>query len=291
MKGILLAGGKATRLYPITRGVCKQLLPVYDKPMIYYPLSVLMLAGIRDILIISTNRDVPRIQDLLGDGRELGVRLSYEAQKRPGGIAESFIIGEDFIGKDSVALILGDNIFYGYELTRTLEEAIAAQKDEALVFAYYVKDPQRYGVLGFDKKGRVASIAEKPSRPASNWVVTGLYFYDNRVVSIAKKLKPSRRGELEITGINDAYLAKGKLRVEKLKRGYAWLDTGTYDSLIDSSIFIKTIQERQGLKVGCIEEVAYRKGYINKRQLLRLAAAIPTEYGDYLKSRPVLEKE
>ncbi|MGE5280522.1 MAG: glucose-1-phosphate thymidylyltransferase RfbA [Deltaproteobacteria bacterium] len=290
MKGIILAGGKATRLFPITRGVCKQLLPIYDKPMIYYPLSVLMLAGIRDILIISTAQDVPRIRDLLGDGRDLGMRFSYKVQDRPGGIAQSFLIGEEFIGKSPVALILGDNIFYGHELTPVLEKA-ARLKEGALVFAYYVRDPQRYGVVGFDKKGRVASITEKPRHPASNWVVTGLYFYDSRVVSLAKKIKPSRRGELEITDVNAAYLAQGRLRVARLKRGYAWLDTGTYDSLIDSSVFIKTLQERQGLKVGCIEEVAYRRGYITQGQLKRLADAIPTEYGDYLNSRPVIEKD
>jgi glucose-1-phosphate thymidylyltransferase len=218
------------------------------------------------------------------------MRFAYKEQSTPGGIAQSFLIGEDFIGKDPVALILGDNIFYGHELTPVLKDA-ARLKDGALVFAYYVKDPQRYGVIGFDKRGRVASITEKPRRPSSNWAVTGLYFYDHRVVSIAKRLKPSARGELEITGINSAYLAKGKLRVKRLKRGYAWLDTGTYDALIDSSIFIRTLQERQGMKVGCIEEVAYRCGYIRRPQLKKLAEAIPTEYGDYLKSRAVLEKE
>jgi len=290
MKGIILAGGRATRLFPITRGVCKQLLPVYDKPMIYYPLSVLMLAGIRDILIISTPKDVPRIRDLLGDGREIGVRFTYQVQERPGGIAQSLLIGEEFIGKSPVALILGDNIFYGHELTPILQRA-ARLKDGALIFAYYVKDPQRYGVIGFDKKGKAVSITEKPRRPASNWVVTGLYFYDRRVVSVAKRLRPSARGELEITAVNAAYLAQGKMRVERLKRGYAWLDTGTYDALIDSSIFVKTLQERQGFKIGCIEEVAYRRGYIDRRRLLALASTIPTEYGEYLKSRQVLEKE
>ncbi len=290
MKGIILAGGRATRLFPITRGVCKQLLPVYDKPMIYYPLSVLMLAGIRDILIISSPKDVPRLRDLLGDGREVGMRFTYKVQERPGGIAQSLLIGADFIGGEPVALILGDNIFYGHELTPILRDA-ARLKKGALVFAYYVKDPQRYGVIGFDKKGRPVSITEKPRRPASNWVATGLYFYDGRAVSIAKRLKPSARGELEITAVNAAYLAQGKLRVKRLKRGYAWLDTGTYDALIDSSIFVKTLQERQGLKIGCIEEVAYRRGYIDKRKLAALASAIPTEYGDYLKTRPVIEKE
>ncbi len=284
MKGIILAGGRATRLFPITRGVCKQLLPIYDKPMIYYPLSVLMLAGIRDILIISTAKDVPRIRDLLGSGQELGVRFSYEVQERPGGIAQSLLIGADFIGKHPVALILGDNIFYGHELTPILRRA-ARLKDGALILVYYVKDPQRYGVVGFDRRGRPTSITEKPRRPASNWVATGLYFYDQRAVSIAKRLRPSARGELEITGLNGAYLAERKLKVERLGRGFAWLDTGTYDSLIDSSVFIKTLQERQGLKVGCIEEIAYRRGYITRRQLLSLAGSIPTEYGDYLKER------
>lgn len=288
MKGIILAGGKATRLYPITRGVCKQLLPVYDKPMIYYPLSVLMLASIRDILIISTPKDLPRIQDLLGDGRSLGIRLSYIVQKEPRGIAESFIIGEKFIGSEPVCLILGDNIFYGHNLTAFLKEA-ARLKNGALVFGYYVREPQAYGVLEFDKNGRVVSVCEKPKKPKSNWVVTGIYFYDSRVVSIAKKLKPSARGEMEITSVNNAYLKSGRLKVKLLGRGHAWLDTGTCDSLIDSSIFIKTIEERQGLKVGCIEEVAYRMGYIHARQLEELARGIPTAYGDYLKG--VLEDE
>ena len=282
MKGIILAGGKATRLYPITRGVCKQLLPVYDKPMIYYPLSVLMLASIRDILVISTPKDLPRIQDLLGDGRSLGIRLSYVVQKEPRGIAESLIIGEKFIGSEPVCLILGDNIFYGHNLTEFLKEA-AQLKKGALVFGYYVREPQAYGVLEFDKKGRVISVCEKPKNPKSNWVVTGIYFYDSRVVSIAKKLKPSARGEMEITSVNNVYLKSGELKVKLLGRGHAWLDTGTYDFLIDSSIFIRTIEERQGLKIGCIEEVAYRKGYISARQLEELAQGIPTAYGDYLK--------
>jgi len=289
MKGIILAGGRATRLFPITRGVCKQLLPVYDKPMIYYPLSVLMLAGIRDVLIISAPKDVPRIRDLLGDGRDIGMRFRYRVQERPGGIAQSLVIGADFIDGDPVALILGDNIFYGHELTPILRRA-ARLKKGALVIGYYVKDPQRYGVIGFNKKGRPVSIAEKPLRPASNWVATGLYFYDGRAASIAKRLKPSARGELEITAVNAAYLARRQLKVERLGRGFAWLDTGTYDSLIDSSVFIKTLQERQGLKVGCIEEIAYRQGYINRRRLLSLAASIPTDYGVYLRER-VDEKE
>jgi glucose-1-phosphate thymidylyltransferase len=282
MKGIILAGGKATRLYPITKGVCKQLLPVYDKPMIYYPLSVLLLAQIKDILVISTAKDIPRFRDLLGDGRGLGIRLSYAVQKEPRGIAESLIIGEDFIGNDSVSLVLGDNIFYGHNLTEFLKEA-ALLKDGAIVFGYYVKDPERYGVLEFDKNGKVTSIVEKPNKPKSNWAVTGLYFYDRHAASIAKGLKPSARGELEITSVNDAYLKKGKLKVKLLGRGYAWLDTGTYDSLIDSSIFIKTIEERQGLKVGCIEEIAYRMGSIDRRQLRKIASSIQTNYGAYLK--------
>ena len=281
MKGIILAGGKATRLYPITKGVCKQLLPVYDKPMVYYPLSVLMLAHIRDILIISTPKDVPRFRDLLEDGRDLGINLSYAVQKEPKGIAESFIIGEEFIGKESVCLILGDNIFYGHNLTESLKEA-SLLKEGAFVFGYYVRDPQRYGVIEFDKNCKVTSITEKPEKPKSNWVVTGLYFYDNQVVRIAKSLRPSERGELEITSLNNVYLKEGKLKVKLLGRGYAWLDTGTYDSLIDSSVFIKTIEERQGLKVGCIEEIAYRMGYINAQQLHRLASSIQTSYGAYL---------
>jgi glucose-1-phosphate thymidylyltransferase len=282
MKGIILAGGRATRLYPITRGVCKQLLPIYDKPMIYYPLSILMLAGIRDILIISTPKDVHRFKDALGDGKDLGVKLSYAVQKEPKGIAQSFIIGEKFIGKDSISLILGDNIFYGHNLAEVFKEA-SALRQGAVVFSYYVKDPQRYGVIEFDKNCNVISIEEKPKKPKSNWVVTGLYFYDNNVVGITKKLKPSARGELEITDVNNEYLKRKKIKVKLLGRGYAWLDTGTYDSLIDASLFIKTIEERQGLKIGCIEEVAYRMGYINKKQLQKLAEAINTNYGVYLK--------
>ncbi|MDO8662326.1 MAG: glucose-1-phosphate thymidylyltransferase RfbA [Candidatus Omnitrophota bacterium] len=282
MKGIILAGGKATRLYPITKGICKQLLPIYDKPMIYYPLSVLMLAGIRDILVISTLKDTPRFRDLLGDGRGLGIRLSYAVQPEPKGIAQSFIIAEEFIGRESVSLILGDNVFYGHNLSELLREA-AKLKNGALVFGYYVKDPGRYGVVEFNKKCKVVSIAEKPRKPKSNWVVSGLYFYDNKVVDIAKKLRPSSRGELEITSVNNEYIKRGKLKVQFLGRGHAWLDTGTYESLIDASIFIKTIEERQGLKIGCIEEVSYRMGYINKKQLFNLANQIPTSYGEYLK--------
>ena len=282
MKGIILAGGKATRLYPITKGACKQMLPVYDKPMIYYPLSVLMLAGIRDILIISTPKDTPRFQDLLGDGEDLGVNFSYDMQQEPKGIAESFIIGEKFIGNDRVSLILGDNIFYGHDLVGLLKEAFLL-KEGAVIFGYYIKDPERYGVIEFDDIGNAASIEEKPKIPKSNYAVCGLYFYDNNVIRIAKNLKPSKRGEIEITDVNNDYLKRGQLKVKLLGRGYAWLDTGTYDSLIDAAVFIKTVEERQGLKIGCIEEVAYRMGYINKKQLGKLAENINTEYGGYLK--------
>ncbi len=282
MKGIILAGGKATRLYPITKGVCKQLLPVYDKPMIYYPLSVLMLAGIREILVISTPEDIPRFRNLLEDGSSLGIKISYAVQKEPKGIAESFIIGEKFIGNDSVSLILGDNIFYGYNLRELLNESSKLKKG-AVVFGYFVKDPQRYGVIEFNKKCKVVSIAEKPKAPKSNWAVSGLYFYDNDVVKIAKKLKPSSRGELEITGINNEYIRKNSLVVKFLGRGHAWLDTGTPESLIDASVFIKTIEERQGLKIGCPEEVSFRMGYINKKQLIKISSCIPTVYGKYLK--------
>lgn len=283
MKGIILAGGKATRLYPVTKGVCKQLLPVYDKPMIYYPLSVLMLAGIRDILIISTPQDLPRFRDLLGDGHELGVRFSYLVQKEPKGIAQSLIIAEKFIDRSPVALILGDNIFYGHDLTEFLKEA-AVLEEGAMVFGYYVKSPERYGVLEFDRHCKVLSIMEKPKKPKSNWAVTGLYFYDYQAAQLAKKLKPSARGELEITSLNEEYLKRGQLQVKFLGRGHAWLDTGTPDSLIDASMFIKTIEDRQGLKVGCIEEVAYRMGYIDARQLKKLAMAMNTAYGEYLEN-------
>jgi len=282
MKGIILAGGKATRLYPITKGVCKQLLPIYDKPMIYYPLSVLMLAGIKDILVISTAKDTPRFKELLGDGGSLGIKLTYATQPEPKGIAQSLIIAEDFIGGDSVCLILGDNIFYGYNLSELLKKS-ARIKDGAVIFGYYVKDPQRYGVFEFDKKCKVISIEEKPKKPKSNWAVAGLYFYDNKAAKIAKNIKPSARGELEITSVNNEYIKSGKLKAELLGRGHAWLDTGTYESLIDASVFIKTIEDRQGLKIGCIEEVAYRMGYINKTQLLKLASQTPTSYGEYLK--------
>ena len=282
MKGIILAGGNGTRLHPITKGVCKQMLPIYDKPMVYYPLSVLMLSGIRDILIVSTSKDMPRFQDVFGNGSNLGLRISYQVQKEPRGIAEAFIIGEDFIGKKPVCLLLGDNIFYGHDLTRLLKEA-AHLKQGAIIFGYYVRNPQRYGVIEFNRSRKVISIEEKPKHPKSNWAATGLYFYDSNVVKIAKSLKPSNRGELEITDVNKEYLKNGQLKVQLLGRGYAWLDTGTYESLIDASIFIKTIEERQGLKVGCIEEIAYRMGYITIDQLHKLAKEIRTSYGDYLK--------
>ncbi|MDD3296706.1 MAG: glucose-1-phosphate thymidylyltransferase RfbA [Candidatus Omnitrophica bacterium] len=281
MKGIILAGGKATRLYPITKGVCKQLLPVYDKPLIYYPLSVLMLAGIKDILIISTPKDIPRFKDLLGDGKSLGIKLSYLIQPEPKGIAQAFLIAKDFIGKDSVCLILGDNILYGDGLGLLLENA-AELTEGAIVFGYYVRDPQRYGVIEFDKNEKVLSIEEKPAKPKSNWAVTGIYFYDNKVIEIAKALKPSARGELEITDINNAYLNKDLLKVKLLRRGYAWLDTGTYNSLIEASMFIKTIEERQGLKIGCIEEIAYRRGFIDSERLRVLANRENDFYGKYL---------
>lgn len=288
MKGIILAGGRASRLYPITRAVCKQLLPIYDKPMIYYPLSVVMLAGIREILVISTPKDTPRFKDLLGNGKDLGIGLSYAVQRQPKGIAQSFIIGEKFIGQDNVCLILGDNIFYGDNLVELLREA-SNLKEGAVTFGYYIKDPQRYGVIEFDDECNVFSIEEKPKKPKSNYAVCGLYFYDNNVIRIAKTLKPSKRGELEITDINNEYLKKRKLKVKLLGRGHAWLDTGTYDSLIDASIFIKTVEERQGLKIGCIEEVAYRMKYIDARQLRKIADSINTSYGEYL--RGILKDE
>ena len=281
MKGIILAGGKGTRLYPITKGVCKQMIPIYDKPLIYYPLSTLMLAGIRDILIISTPKDIPRFKDLLGSGDEIGLTLSYAVQENPGGIAESFIIGEKFIGGDSVCLILGDNIFYGHGLPELLKEAVSL-KNGAVIFRHYLKDPKPYGVIEFDGKGQLVSIEEKPQEPKSNWVVTGLYFFDNQVVKIAQGIKPSPRGELEITDVLNEYIRRKELKSILLGRGYAWLDTGTYDALIDSAIFIKTIEERQGLKVGCVEEIAYRMGYISAEQLKNLAGRVNTTYSDYL---------
>jgi len=283
MKGIILAGGKATRLYPVTKVVCKQLIPVYDKPMVYYPLSVLMLAGIRDILIITTQTALSQFKDLLGPGRDLGLRFYYAVQNEPRGIAESLIIGEDFIGKDKVALILGDNIFYGHNFRDLLKEAVDSQYG-ATIFAYWVNNPRRYGVIEFDQKCKVKRIIEKPKKPKSNWVVTGLYFYDQDVVRIAKGLKPSKRNELEITDINNFYLKQKRLEVRLLGRGFAWLDTGTCDSLIEAAMFIKTIEDRQGLKIGCIEEVAFRLGYINRLQLRRLAQNSHSLYGSYLRN-------
>ncbi|MFC1804502.1 glucose-1-phosphate thymidylyltransferase RfbA [Candidatus Omnitrophota bacterium] len=282
MKGIILAGGSGTRLFPLTRAVSKQLLPVYDKPMIYYPLSTLLLAKIRDILIISKPQAIPLFKTLLGDGSGIGVNISYAQQPQARGIAESFIIAEEFIADQNVCLILGDNIFYGQGLPDLLQEATSSASG-ATIFGHYVKDPCRYGVIEFNKDRRVISIVEKPKDPRSNFAVTGIYFYDNDVVKIAKGLKPSRRGELEITDINTKYLKAKKLKVKLLSRGYAWLDMGTYDSLIEASNFIKTMEERQGLKIGCIEEIAYRMGYIGKEQVLSLAEKINTDYGAYLR--------
>ena len=282
MKGIVLAGGSGTRLYPITKAVSKQLLPLYDKPMIYYPISVLMLAGIKEILIISTPRDLPMYRDLLGDGSSLGIKFDYAVQDHPNGLAEAFIVGEDFIGDDNVALILGDNIFHGHQFTKILKRA-ASLDDGAIIFGYYTNNPEAFGVVEFDDDGNVLSIEEKPENPKSNFIVPGLYFYDNDVIEIAKNVKPSDRGEVEITSVNGEYLNRGKLKVELLGRGMAWLDTGTHSGLLEAANFIETIQKRQSLYIACLEEIAYLKGYITKEQILKTAEELKkTDYGQYL---------
>ena len=285
MKGIILAGGSGTRLYPLTKAVSKQILPLYDKPMIYYPLSVLMLAKIREVLIISTPRDLPVFKELLGDGTLLGMKFEYKVQEKPRGLADAFIVGKDFIGNDDVAMVLGDNIFYGQSFTSTLTRAAESIKNNkgAVIFGYYVKDPTAYGVVEFNKDGKVLGIEEKPQEPKSNYAVPGLYFYDNSVVQIAENVKPSKRGEIEITAVNNEYLKQGKLNVELLGRGMAWLDTGTYDGLLEASNFIATIQKRQGMYVSCIEEIAYRNKWISKDTLLETASGYKTDYGEYLK--------
>ncbi len=288
MKGIILAGGSGTRLYPITKGISKQLAPIYDKPMIYYPLSILMLAGIKEVLIISTPDDLPRFEQLLGDGSDLGMSFSYVVQPSPDGLAQAFILGEEFIGEDDACLVLGDNIFYGHGLTNLLATAVKNAKEtkDATVFGYHVQDPERYGVAEFDKNGKVTSLEEKPTNPKSNYAVVGLYFYPNDVIQKAKQVKPSDRGELEITTLNQDYLEEDRLRVELMGRGYAWLDTGTHESLLEASNFIQTIENRQGLKVACIEEIAYEMGYIDKKKLLELAEPLKkNQYGQYLIDR------
>ena len=282
MKGIILAGGSGTRLYPLTKAISKQIMPVYDKPMIYYPLSTLMLAGIREIMIISTPRDLPVFQELLGDGEQLGLHFEYAVQDKPRGLADAFIIGADFIGSDSVALVLGDNIFYGQSFSKLLS-SVAERKSGATIFGYYVRDPREYGVVEFDGNGMAVSIEEKPQNPKSNYAVPGLYFYDNEVVEVASNVKPSARGEIEITSINNEYLRRGTLHVEKMGRGFAWLDTGNHDSLLDAADFVSAFQKRQGLYIPCIEEIAYKKGFITREQLLKLAEPLmKTDYGKYL---------